>query len=115
LEEDIFDTPFSHKIVKWKERDLTLEYFPTPPHIRVFAVVEGETFVPSSPLPSPPRNTITVSHSPNPSPSGSPLVHIQMAGANPPRTRMEAIVVARYAPLVLPWPLNALPADGYLK
>jgi hypothetical protein len=38
-----------------------------------------------------------------------------MAGANPPRTRMEAIIAARYAPLVLPQPLNALPADGYLK
>jgi hypothetical protein len=38
-----------------------------------------------------------------------------MAGENPPMTRMEAIIVARYAPLVLPQPLNALPADGYLK
>ena len=38
-----------------------------------------------------------------------------MAGANPPMTRMEAIIAARYAPLVLPQPLNALPTDGYLK
>jgi hypothetical protein len=30
-------------------------------------------------------------------------------------TRMEAIIVARYAPLLLPQPLNALPTDGYLK
>jgi hypothetical protein len=30
-------------------------------------------------------------------------------------TRMEAIIAARYAPLVLPQPLNALPTDGYLK
>jgi hypothetical protein len=28
---------------------------------------------------------------------------------------MKAIIVARYAPLLLPQPLNALPADGYLK
>ena len=28
---------------------------------------------------------------------------------------MEAIVVARYAFLVLPQPMNSLPADGYLK
>jgi hypothetical protein len=28
---------------------------------------------------------------------------------------MEAIIVARYAPLLLPQPLNALPADGSLK
>jgi ribonuclease HI len=38
-----------------------------------------------------------------------------MAGENPPMTRMEAIIAARYAPLLLPQPLNALPADGYLK
>jgi hypothetical protein len=38
-----------------------------------------------------------------------------MAGANPPRNRMDAIVAARYTPLVLPQPLSALPADGYLK
>jgi hypothetical protein len=38
-----------------------------------------------------------------------------MVGENPPRTRMEAIIAARYAPLVLPQPLNALPMDGYLK
>jgi hypothetical protein len=49
-----------------------------------------------------------------PSPPGSPL-HIPMAGTHPPMTRMEAIIAARYAPLVLPQPLNALPADGYLK
>jgi hypothetical protein len=38
-----------------------------------------------------------------------------MAGENPPMIRMEAIIAARYAPLVLPHPLNSLPADGYLK
>jgi hypothetical protein len=38
-----------------------------------------------------------------------------MAGENPPRTRMEAIIAARYAPLVFPQPLNSLPMDGYLK
>jgi ribonuclease HI len=38
-----------------------------------------------------------------------------MAGANPPMTAMEAIIAARYAPLVLPQLLNALPPDGYLK
>jgi hypothetical protein len=38
-----------------------------------------------------------------------------MAGANPPRNRMDAIVAARYAPLVLPQPMNALPAGDYLK
>jgi hypothetical protein len=38
-----------------------------------------------------------------------------MAGENPLMTKMEAIIATRYAPLVLPQPLNALPADGYLK
>jgi hypothetical protein len=30
-------------------------------------------------------------------------------------TKMEAIIAARYAPLVLLQPLNDLPAGGYLK
>ena len=38
-----------------------------------------------------------------------------MAGANPPQNRMDAIVTARYAPLILPQPLNPLPAGDYLK
>ena len=38
-----------------------------------------------------------------------------MAGPNPPPNHMDAIVVARYAPLVLPQPMNALPARYYLK
>jgi hypothetical protein len=38
-----------------------------------------------------------------------------MAGANPPRNRMDVIVAARYAPLVLPQPMNALPVGYYLK
>jgi hypothetical protein len=115
FEGDIFDTPFSPEVVKWKERDLTLEEFPTPPHIRVVVVAEGETYVPSSPLSSPPRNIVPVSHSPTPSPPGSPPVHIQMEISNPPKTGMEAIVATRYDPLILPQPMNAPPMDGYLK
>jgi hypothetical protein len=38
-----------------------------------------------------------------------------MEGANLPRNRMDAIVAARYAPLVLPQPMNALPVGDYLK
>jgi ribonuclease HI len=38
-----------------------------------------------------------------------------MAGANPPLNRMDAIVAARYAPLILPNPMNPLPAGDYLK
>jgi hypothetical protein len=38
-----------------------------------------------------------------------------MAGANPYRNRMDAIVAARYALLVLPQPMNALPILDYLN
>jgi hypothetical protein len=38
-----------------------------------------------------------------------------MAGDNPPRNRMDAIVATRYAPLVLTQPMNALPTRDYLK
>jgi hypothetical protein len=38
-----------------------------------------------------------------------------MAGANPPRNRMAEILDARYGPLVLPQPMNALQATYYLK
>ena len=38
-----------------------------------------------------------------------------MAGPNPPPNQMDAIFAARYAPLVLPQPMNALPAGYYLK
>jgi hypothetical protein len=38
-----------------------------------------------------------------------------MAGANHPLNRMDAIVAARYAPLILPHPMNPLPTGDYLK
>jgi hypothetical protein len=38
-----------------------------------------------------------------------------MAGANPSQNRMDFIVAHRYAPLVLPHPMNALPVGDYLK
>jgi hypothetical protein len=37
-----------------------------------------------------------------------------MASANPPRNRMDSIVSSRYAPLILPQPMNSLPARDYL-
>jgi hypothetical protein len=70
LEGEIFDTPFSPEVVKWKERYLTLEDFPTPPPIIFAAVTEGETYVTSSPsslspnaqpFPFSPRRTTPVS------------------------------------------------------
>jgi hypothetical protein len=38
-----------------------------------------------------------------------------MAVVNPPANKMDAIVATRYAPLLLPQPLNALPPRDYLK
>jgi hypothetical protein len=38
-----------------------------------------------------------------------------MAVVNPHANRMDAIVVARYVPLVLPQPMNSLPPGDYLK
>jgi hypothetical protein len=128
LKGEIFDTLVSPEVVPcFKSR--TLEDFPTPgfttlPPIRVSKFIEEETFFPlrlvaSSPNPQlfliPPRNIVLVSPVRTPSPLGSPLVHIPMAGANPPRNKMDSIVAARYTPLVLPQPLNSLLAGGYLK
>jgi hypothetical protein len=38
-----------------------------------------------------------------------------MEGDNPPRNQMDAIVATRYSPLILPQPMNSLPARDYLK
>jgi hypothetical protein len=94
--------------------------FTTPPLITTAA--QREAPVHSSPLdfslfsPSSPMRTSPLS-SPvhTPSPPSSPPLNIPMAGANPPQNRMDAIVAARYAPLVLPHPMNPLPAGDYLK
>ena len=67
----------------------------------------GTSSPPSSPLnrPSPPL-------SPASSPSSSTVSNI-MAGQN--LTRMEQILANRYAPLVLPNPLSAMPTGDYQK
>jgi hypothetical protein len=38
-----------------------------------------------------------------------------MAATNPLRNIMDSVVAARYAPLILPQPMNALPTGDYLK
>jgi ribonuclease HI len=128
LEGESFDTPVSPDIVKWFRprslEDFPTLGFPTPPPIKVVVSKEGETYFPLNPIlfssntqsfPFSPRNTAPVLPVQTPSPPGSPTIHIPMAGANPPRNRMDAIVAARYAPLVLPQPMNSLPAGDYLK
>jgi hypothetical protein len=127
LEGEILVTPLSLEAIPWG-RPGTTEDFPTPrfttPLVTVVATAQREASTDSSPLafslnpplfPLPPGSSFPVS----PIRALSPLIshppNIPMAGANPPMTRMEAIIATRYAPLVLPQPLNALAADGYLK
>jgi hypothetical protein len=53
-------------------------------------------FSPSSPV----RTSFSSSPVGTPSPPSPPLLNILMAGVNPPPNRMDAIVAARYAPLI---------------
>ena len=90
------------------------EDFTTPPFITTAAWREvsahsGPLALSLFPPLSPPRTSFPTSPIHTPSPT------IPMAGANPPRNIMDAIVAARYAPLVLPQPMNALPTGDYLK
>jgi hypothetical protein len=128
LEGEILVTPISPEAVP-RRRPKTTKYFHTPgftapPLVTISASTRRETSANLSSLsfslnpllfPTPLRSSSPVSPLRAPSPPSSPPHNIPMAGANPPMTRMEAIIAARYAPLVLPQPLNALPVDGYLK
>jgi hypothetical protein len=110
-----FVTPPSFEAVPW-HRPPTSEEFPTPAQ-------GGEpadwSLVPCSLnhllFPTPLRDLLPLAPSRTPSPPSSPPPNIPMAGANPPPNRMDAIVAARYAPLILPHPVNPLPAGDYLK
>ena len=128
MEGEILVTTLSPEVVPWS-RPQTSKYFPTPsfitpPPVRVIDFTERDTSFPSSlvafspnPLlfPYPSGSLVLVSIVRTPSPPSSPPPIIPMAGANPPRNIMDAIVFARYAPLVLPQPMNALPAGDYIK
>jgi hypothetical protein len=128
LEGETFVTPISPDIAAWSRPRTTGDFptpsFATPPFITVVATAEREASAHSSPVsfslnpplfPILPESLAPVSPVRTPSPPSSPPPNIPMAGENPPMTKMEAIIASRYAPLVLPQPLNALPADGYLK
>jgi hypothetical protein len=135
LKEENFEILASPDIVKWFRLE-SLEDFPTlgfatPPPIKIYVAKEEETSSPLQPIPSSSKTQpsavkteIPPSYIPfspklhtvkSPSPPCSPTVQNPMAGANPPRNRMDAIVAARYAPLILPQPMNSLPAGDYLK
>jgi hypothetical protein len=105
--------------------------FSTPLSVKTFATKEVKTSSPFQTLPSSSKtqpsavkNETAPSYchsSPNlhtvksPSPPCSPRVQNQIAVVNPPVNRMDAIVATRYAPLVLPHPVNTLPPRDYLK
>jgi len=124
LEGEILVTPLSPEAIPWRRPkttgDFTTPSFTTPPLVNVATSAQREASADSSPLsfslnhPFFLGSSFLVSPSQTP-PSSSPPPNIPMAGENPPMTRIEAIIAARYTPLVLPQPLNALPADGYLK
>jgi hypothetical protein len=115
LEGEILVTPLSSEVVP-RCRPRTTADFTTPMQRGAPAELISLVFS-LNPLlfPTPLRDSIPATPSRPPSPPSSPPPNFPMAGANPPMNRMEAIIAARYSPLVLPQPLNALPADGYLK
>jgi hypothetical protein len=118
-EGEILVTPPSLEAVP-HHRPQASEGFTTPPFVAT--TTQREASAHSGPLAlslfsplSPPRSSFPTSPVRTPSPPSSPLPNIPMPGANPPPTRMDAIVAARYAPLILPHPMNPLPAGDYLK
>jgi hypothetical protein len=115
LEGEILDTPLSSKVVPWC-RPRTTEDFPTLAQIGAPTNLSSLAFS-LNPLlfPSPLRDSFPVAPLRTPTPPGSPPPNIPMAGANPPLNRMDSIVTTRYAPLILPHPMNPLPTGDYLK
>jgi hypothetical protein len=94
--------------------------FTTPPLITTVArretpvhsgLLDFSLFSPSSPV----RTSLPSSPVHTPYPPSSPPLNVPMASVNPPPNRMDAIVATRYAPLILPQPLNPLPTGDYLK
>jgi hypothetical protein len=87
-----------------KNQPLSIKSEITPPYTLPFTKLPVIQTT-SLPIKSPPTSPRIQNH---PFPN-------QMAGANPPWNRMDAIVDARYAPLVLPQPMNSLPIKYYLN
>jgi ribonuclease HI len=128
LEGEILVTPLSSEAVLWRRprtpEECPVSIFTTPPLVTVTTPAQRGASADLSPLafslnpllfPIPLRDSFPVAPSRTPSPPSSPSPNIPMAGANPPLNRMDAIVAARYAPLILPHPMNPLPAGDYLK
>jgi hypothetical protein len=114
-EGEILVTPLSSEVVPWCRLG-TIEDFPTPAQRRAPADLSSLAFS-LNPLlfPTPLQDSFPAASSQTPSPPSSPSPNIPMAGTNPPLNRMDSIFAARYAPLILPHPMNPLPAGDYLK
>jgi hypothetical protein len=113
-------TPHSFKFLVTKEEgtSLSVEISSAIPKSKPTSVKSESSPPHTPPFSKPP--IIQIAFSPAKSPltspkSQSPPFPNQMAGINPPQNRMDAIVAARYAPLVLPQPMNSLPVGDYLK
>jgi hypothetical protein len=110
-----FVTPLSPEAAPWC-RPVTSEDFPSPVQGGAPADWSSIACSPNHLLfPTPLRDLSSITPSRTTSPPSSPTPNIPMVSANPPLNRMDAIVAARYAPLVLPHPMNPLPAGDYLK
>jgi hypothetical protein len=115
LEGETLVTPLSFEAV-YRQRPLTAVDFPTLAQRKAHADLSSLASALNPLLFSTPLwDSFPVAPSRTPSPPSSPPPNIPMAGANPPMNRMDAIVAARYAPLILPHPVNPLPAGDYLK
>jgi hypothetical protein len=115
LEGEIIVTPLSSEDVPW-HRPTTTEDFPTPAKGGAPTNLSSLAFSLNHLLfPTPLRGSFPIAPSQTPSPLSSPPHNIPMARENPPMTKIEVIIAARYAPLMLPQPLNNLPIEGYLK
>jgi hypothetical protein len=116
---DIFSSPNIEKCSSLDSfKDFPMLGFSTPLSVKTFSAKEVGTSSPSQTLPSSSKTPPTIvktkisplsfSPSPNlhtarsPSPSYLPRIQNRMAVVNPLANRMDAIVDARYAPLVLP-------------
>jgi hypothetical protein len=115
LEREILVSPLCFEAVPWCRPEI-IEDFPTSAQ-RESPADLGSLVVSLNPLlfPTPLRDSFLVAPLRTPSPPSYPPPNIPMAGANPPLNRMDSIVTARYAPLILPHPTNPLPAGHYLK
>jgi hypothetical protein len=105
-----FATPLSVKNISAKEVGTSSPSHTLPSSSKTQPIVLKTETPPSFILSSPNLHTTK-----SPSPRCSPRIQNQMEVVNPPANRMDAIVAARYAPLVLHQLVNALPPGDYLK